>query len=65
MNKAALEDLLHIKHHERSDMKRFRQFIREQKESVAPQGVIFKSNKVAYVGSTAELLKRVKNNEDI
>lgn len=50
MNKAALEDLLHIKHHERSDMKRFRQFIREQKESVAPQGVIFKSNKVAYVG---------------
>ena len=31
-------------------MKTFKQFIREQKESVAPQGIIFKGDSVAYVG---------------
>lgn len=31
-------------------MKTFKQFIREQKESIAPQGVIFKGDKLAYVG---------------
>lgn len=49
-------------------MKTFKQFIREQKESIAPQGVIFKGNNVAYVGTehevpvqmSDELLARVK-----
>jgi hypothetical protein len=31
-------------------MKTFKQYLREQKESPAPQGVIFKGDKVAYVG---------------
>ena len=50
-------------------MKTFKQFIKEQKESVAPQGVIFKGNKVAYVGAehgnpiklSDELMSKVKS----
>lgn len=50
-------------------MKTFKQFIREQKESVAPQGVIFKGDNVAYVGDehgvpiklNDELLAKVKS----
>ena len=50
-------------------MKTFKQFIREQKESVAPQGVIFKGDNVAYVGDehgipiklSDELLAKVKS----
>lgn len=50
-------------------MKTFKQFIREQKESVAPQGIIFKGDNVAYVGDehgipiklSDELLVKVKS----
>ena len=50
-------------------MKTFKQFIREQKESVAPQGVIFKNDKVAFVGAehghpielTDNLMAKVKS----
>ena len=44
-------------------MKTFKQFIREQKESVAPQGVIFKGNKVTYVGEEHGI--PIKLNPDI
>ena len=49
-------------------MKTFKQFMREQTEDLAPQGVIFKGDKVAYVGAehansiklSDELLSKVK-----
>lgn len=50
-------------------MKTFKQYIREQKESAAPQGVIFKGNKVAFVGEehgtpiklSPDILQRVQD----
>lgn len=49
-------------------MKTFKQFIREQKESVAPQGVIFKDDKIAFVGEehgtpiklSSDILQKIK-----
>lgn len=50
-------------------MKTFKQYIREQKESAAPQGVIFKGNKVAFVGEehgtpiklSSDIMQRVQD----
>ena len=49
MKKVVLVKLLHIKHQERSDMKSFKQFLREKKESEAPYGVIVDNNRI-FVG---------------
>lgn len=42
-------------------MKTFKQFIKEEKESVAPQGVIFKGDKVAYVGTEHQVPVKLSN----
>lgn len=42
-------------------MKTFKQFMREQKESVAPQGIIFKGDKVVFVGAEHETPIKLSN----